>query len=60
MVHTALSSFTTSSWSPDQLHALWAQLETQISPFTDVLSIGDNLWQELDEGAKRWIAVNFM
>lgn len=49
-----------SQWTLDQLEAVWAQLQTQITPFFYVLNIDGPLFRMLDDGAKRFIALQFM
>nr|AKE48510.1 MAT1-2-1 [Ustilaginoidea virens]AKE48513.1 MAT1-2-1 [Ustilaginoidea virens] len=49
-----------SQWSPDQLRTLWNQLQAQVNPFAQVLCLDGNLYRMLDNGAKAFIAQNFI
>ncbi|KAI9163511.1 MAT1-2-1 like protein [Paramyrothecium foliicola] len=49
-----------SQWTPSYLQALWKELEHQIHPFTQVLSIEGRIFRQLDEAGKRFFAHKFM
>ncbi|KAH7157855.1 MAT1-2-1 like protein [Dactylonectria estremocensis] len=49
-----------SNYTQDQLDTIWDQLHAQISPFVYVLSIEGPLYRVLDDGAKQFIAKQFM
>lgn len=49
-----------SQWTPVQLRSIWAQLELQITPFTEILGLCGELFRSLDDGAKAFIVNSFM
>ncbi|KAH7175954.1 mating type 2 HMG1/2 protein [Dactylonectria macrodidyma] len=49
-----------SNYTQDQLDAIWDQLKAQVSPFVYVLCIEGPLYRVLDDGAKQFIAKQFM
>lgn len=49
-----------SRWSLEQLTTTWFQLETQINPFSNVISLPGGLFRSFDDGAKQFVANAFM
>lgn len=50
----------TSQWSLTELEAIWNQLDSQVTPFAQVLNIPGELFRALDAAAKAFIAHTFM